>query len=93
MEPGLDPDGRVVVRLLDDDGRARISRGDVVVFADPGTWTDHAGRTALGAPEHGAVRGPAPTYDDVPATVVVVVVVAPGSGKTFSIRQLPPPPS
>lgn len=78
MQPGLDPGSSVVVELLDDDDRTRIERGDVVLFADPGTWADHAERTALGAPRLGTGAGSSESTDNVPATVVKRVVALPG---------------
>ncbi|MEE6271880.1 signal peptidase I [Georgenia wangjunii] len=78
MEPGLDPGARIVVELLDDGGRARIARGDVVLFPDPGSWADHAERTALGAPLHGRTQDATAPPDEGPATVVKRVVALPG---------------
>ncbi|MFC4554651.1 signal peptidase I [Georgenia faecalis] len=78
MQPGLDPGARIVVELLDEDGRAHIERGDVVLFPDPGSWADHAERSALGEPGHGRAADSAAPLDEVPATVVKRVVGLPG---------------
>lgn len=78
MQPALDPGAGVVVELLDDDDRARVARGDVVLFPDPGTWADHAERTALGAPRHGTAAGSTELPEESPATVVKRVVGLPG---------------
>ncbi len=76
MQPGLDPEERVVVALVDPSS-PDIGRGDVVVFPDPGTWADHAERSELGAGQ-GTGDGTDDRAGATRATVVKRVVAVEG---------------